>query len=186
MSPTGGHAVYRDISYIGPLQSGDWLEYRDIDFGTPAKYDHFAIGLTKVWGDVSIEVHLDEPEGECIAIITHGQDYDGIWRYFSTPMRPVTGIHHLYLVVKGTGVLSMSCFKAYHASYGGAAVVSIQGAGGTLASKSILRLNWDAKMPKLTFETGPQETEVVVSITNSSKYYIYLDDVGLWNPSLGE
>ena len=162
------------------------MKYAEIDFGSPGKYDFIAPGLTKIVGSASMEVYLDDPSGERIAVITQEMDYDGVWRYFTSPIRPVSGVHDLYFKIKGPGRLFMSGFKIFHGTYGGAAKVSVRGTKGMNVDRSIFRINWEAKMAKLKFTTGPQETEVVVSIENLSRYFIYLDDVGLWQPQPGE
>ncbi len=186
-SPDGSYAIYRDLRYVGQLVNGDWLKFAEVDFGSPGKYDHITLGMTKIFGSISVEVYLDSLEGERIAVISQQMDYDSVWRYFSSPIRVVSGVHDLYFKVTGPGRLLLSGFKLYHTNFfGKGAKVEVHGANGLITDRSVFRLNWEAKMVKLPFITGPDETELVVTFENVSRYYIYLDDIGLWQPEPGQ
>ncbi|MFC0329063.1 right-handed parallel beta-helix repeat-containing protein [Paenibacillus sepulcri] len=182
-TPDGGYAVYRDLRYIGQLTEGDWLKYAAVDFGSPGKYDHIALGMTKIFDSVTVEVYLDSLEGERIAAISQEMDYDDVWRYFSTPIPIRAGIHDVYFKIKGPGRLLLSGFKLGHNNFfGNGATMAVQGSQSPIIERGVFRLNWEAKMVKLPFTTKPDETEVVVSFENKSRYFVYLDDIGMWRP----
>ncbi|GGD53543.1 right-handed parallel beta-helix repeat-containing protein [Paenibacillus nasutitermitis] len=186
-APDGGYAVYRDLRYVGPLVEGDWLKYAEVDFGNPGKYDHLALGLTKISGPIAVEICLDSPDGECLGIISQEMDYENVWRYFFMPIEVTPGVHDVYIKIKGTGRLLFSGFKLGHSNFFGAgATMAIHSSDGAVAERGVFRLNWEAKMAKLPFISGPEETEFEVSFRNNSRYTIYLDDVGLWRPDPGK
>ncbi|MBO9610530.1 MAG: hypothetical protein J7639_31545, partial [Paenibacillaceae bacterium] len=131
---------------------------------------------------------LDRPDGELLCRLAIADDYDGVWKYVQTTIRPASGKRDLYLLLQeGTGQLLLQSFKLGHSHAVSPLRVSVGGYGnetqGTVA-KVIRRLNWDARPERLHFTTGENGTEAVVSIANEGKYFVYVDDCGLWNPNL--
>lgn len=183
-APDGGCAIYRDVRYVGSLHAGDWLLYRGVDFGHPGTFDHIAVGMTKLIGPIKLEVRLDRPDGERIAVISQEDDYDGVWRYFASPIRPAAGMRDVYFVAAGPGRLWISGFKTYHGTAASPAEIAVVAASGErLAARSVLRREWEAKMSKLAFATGPEQTEATIAVSNpKGPYFVYLDDFGLWRP----
>lgn len=188
-SADGRHAVYRDVAYVGPLQPGDWLKYGGVDFGQAGKYDQFAVGLTKIVAPFALELRLDSPTGELLGVVRQERDYDGVWRYFSIPIGPAEGVHDVYLVISDQGRCLLDNFKLYDAfitSHTSSVRMAVHGRGGSLAAATLCKMSWEAKTDKLVFTTGPDDTEVVVSIENTGVHYACIDDCGLWKPDLPE
>lgn len=182
----GTYAIYRSLRYVGPLGGGDWILFRDVDFGALGIYDHVAVGMTKVTAPVAVEVRLDRPDGKKIGVVPVGMKYDGAWRYFSAPMTPATGVRDVYFVVTGPGNVNISGMKTYPLTAGCVAEVTVAHPDGTaMASRDIMRRHWETKMTKLVFRTGPEQTEATVSVANVfGSCRVYLDDFGLWRPDL--
>ncbi|GAA3403391.1 right-handed parallel beta-helix repeat-containing protein [Paenibacillus hodogayensis] len=183
-APNGGLPIYRDVTYVGPLRDGDWLRYNGIDFGKKGKYDVFDAGMTKIVGPILLEVRLDRADGELIGTVSVVSEYDNVWRYFSTPIRGAAGVHDVFLVLKGAGQCLLQSFKLYHSQHASPVRISVQGHDGDSKTRTVRRLNWDARMEHLEFTTGPNGDSATVSIENAGEHYIYVDDCGLWNPKL--
>lgn len=183
-TPNGGPAIYRDVTYMGPLRDGDWLSYSGIDFGKRGKYDVFDAGMTRIVGPILLEVRLDSPDGELIGTVSVVSDYDNIWKYFSTPIRDVGGDHDVFLVMKGTGQLLLQSFKLYNSLHTSPVRISVREYDGDTVARTVRRLNWDARMEHLEFTTGPNGDHAIVAIENTGEHYVYVDDCGLWNPKL--
>ncbi|MEG0354887.1 MAG: family 43 glycosylhydrolase [Oscillospiraceae bacterium] len=84
---------------LSNIHSGDWCEYRSLDFAKPQKC-YVEAGSGAYGGE--IEVHIDSPKGILLGIIEIKRT--GEWRKFeefSVDMQLVEGEHILYLVFKG-------------------------------------------------------------------------------------
>ncbi|WP_135550405.1 right-handed parallel beta-helix repeat-containing protein [Paenibacillus cymbidii] len=189
-APDGGAAIYRDVRYVGAMRAGDWLKYEGVDFAN-GHYDHFAAGLNKIVGPAVLEVRLDSPDGPRIGAVSQLEDYSGVWRYFTLPIKTVKGVHDIYLVAAGEGQLLIESFKFYHAFHCNNVLITITTPSGVTASRQVKRLNWDTKMDKVAFRTGPTDTSAIVTIENlgagnlgAHKHNVSVDDCGLWKPVL--
>ncbi|MBO9608880.1 MAG: right-handed parallel beta-helix repeat-containing protein [Paenibacillaceae bacterium] len=187
----GGYAVYRDSRYIGPLQPGDWLSYKDIDFGKYGKYNSLAIGLTKIAGPLVIEARLDSVDGPLLGTVQQTEDYYESWRYFTVPIASPhpKGMHDIVIVAKAGSCL-FDNFKVYpsimHCSGGDVRMHVLGRDGEVIASRTVCKYNWESGGDKLAFTTGPDETEVTVAIENVGHLFAVVDDCGLWKPELPE
>ena len=88
--------------YISEIHTGDYIKVREADFGNESP-DEFAISAACSSLGGTMEVHLDEMDGELVAKIdiakTGGWEK---WKTFSAKMlKQVTGKHDVYFVFKG-------------------------------------------------------------------------------------
>jgi len=96
--------------HVGFFDAGDWIEYRDVDFGTASRSL-----LLKVASDFSggvAEVKIDSLDGPPIATIT--MSATGGWFHFKEvhiPIVNISGSHNVYFVgKKGNGIFNLDWF----------------------------------------------------------------------------
>lgn len=83
------------------IHHGDWAAYKYIDFdGHNVNAFHARTGSPVNGG--TIEIHLDQPDGELIGTcdVPRTGDWQK-WVTVSCPVQPVHGVHAIYLVFKG-------------------------------------------------------------------------------------
>jgi len=99
-------------SGIATGASGDWAEYKTIDFGTGLLKTFKAALASKATFVGSIQVRLDSPTGTLIGTLKVA--HTGAWNnytYESTAITKVTGIHNVYLVfVGGANIANVKSF----------------------------------------------------------------------------
>lgn len=186
--PDGTPAIYRDVRYVGPMHSKEWIKLASIDFGVSGQYDNVSIGLNKVVGSVTVEIRIDRLDGELIGAIAQQTPYDGVWRYFGAPLSTVEGVHDVYLLLIGEGQCLIHNLLFHNTFRAGAARMSVRGHGGPEEELVVNRWNWESTLSELHFTTGPEVSLVTVAIDNVGALAvigmpaqrIYVDDCGLW------
>lgn len=97
MQPTTDTGGGTDVGWIG---NGDWLAYRNVDFGSATATQFKARAASGAGAGVSgiVEVHLDSLSAPSIASFEVGNtgSWQG-WRSFSANMQPTSGVHTVYL-----------------------------------------------------------------------------------------
>ena len=86
-----------DVAYV---ENGDWIGFRDVDFGSGA--DGVNLRIASNGAQASVEVHLGAPDGTCIGTI----DVEGTggWQKWATQtcnIEPTRGMQDVYLVFTG-------------------------------------------------------------------------------------
>jgi arabinoxylan arabinofuranohydrolase len=84
--------------YVTGINQADYIKIRNVDFGsTSPKTFQASVASDKAGG--SIDIRLGSPYGRLLATLKVG-DTGGLqsWKTVSSPVRPVTGAHDLYLV----------------------------------------------------------------------------------------
>lgn len=87
--------------YITGIHDGDFIKVRDADFGDKGA-SMFTASIASRYHGGSIEIRIDNKEGELIG--TLHAPYTGEWDNWLeciTAVKPVKGVHDLYLVFKG-------------------------------------------------------------------------------------
>lgn len=96
---------------VGYIDSGDWMYYKDVDFGTGASSIILSAAKSSVGG--SLELHLDSKAGTLIA--TFYPENNSSWTSFveqTCNIVTTSGIHSLYIVASGaTGVCNLDYFR---------------------------------------------------------------------------
>ncbi|GGG51948.1 carbohydrate-binding protein [Paenibacillus radicis (ex Gao et al. 2016)] len=92
--------------YLGWIDGGDWVSYSNIDFGS-GELSQFqaSVSVDPGYAGKQIELRLDSTTGPLIGTITFSNT--GGWTTFQTQTTAVSGasgVHHLFLVAKGSGV----------------------------------------------------------------------------------
>ena len=104
---------------VGSLDGGDWIGYRNVDFGTGANLFTAFVGVDDPYADKGIEIHLDSATGPLIGVLsvagTGGFDTLSVQ---STSITPTSGHHSVYLVAPGgqPGFGNIDYFSFNHAS----------------------------------------------------------------------
>ncbi|NOU69439.1 carbohydrate-binding protein [Paenibacillus sp. LMG 31461] len=186
--PDGNWAIYRDVRYVGPWKSEEWLKFSDIDFGSLGKYDVLSIGLNKMIGPVTIEVRIDRLNGELIGAVVQKTDYNATWNYFGTPLSLIGGVHDVYLVFSGEGQCLVHNLVIHNSFRAATARMSVSGHDAEEVQLTVNRWNWESTMSELYFTTGEGRTSATVAIENLGGqtvmglpgHNIYVDDCGLW------
>lgn len=82
--------------YLSHIRRGDWAEYKYLDFG--AGVSAFEAEVASLAEGGAIDVRLDGPEGEVVGSVTvpHTGGWQ-LWQTVACPVKPVTGVHALYL-----------------------------------------------------------------------------------------
>jgi hypothetical protein len=91
---------------VGNINSGSWLSYDNVDFGTGKTKFIASVGMdpSHVTIDKQLELRLDSPTGTIIGTFTINST--GGWDTYATQTCSVSGasgIHKLYIVSKGSG-----------------------------------------------------------------------------------
>ncbi len=85
---------------VGWIGNGDWLAYRNVDFGAASATQFVARAASGAGAGVSgiVEVHLDYLSAPSIASFEIGNtgSWQG-WRTVSANMKPTSGVHTVYL-----------------------------------------------------------------------------------------
>jgi endonuclease/exonuclease/phosphatase family metal-dependent hydrolase len=97
--------VVNGSAHVGYIDSGDWIVYRGVDFGTGASSASLSVAVDSSYAGKRIELRLDSrtamPIGTLVVAGTGG------WSSFasqSVPVSGATGLHDLYLTFsQGTG-----------------------------------------------------------------------------------
>ncbi|MCD8167546.1 MAG: glycoside hydrolase family 43 protein, partial [Bacteroides sp.] len=85
--------------YVTSVHNGDYIEVKVVDFRKGAK--KFEVSAASLQGG-SIELRLDDKEGLLLGVCEIGNTSGwNKWKTFSTQVKPVAGVHSLYLVFKG-------------------------------------------------------------------------------------
>ncbi|WP_042160229.1 carbohydrate-binding protein [Paenibacillus gorillae] len=100
-------------SYVGSLDSGDWLRYDNIDFGTGNALNgfHVSAAVDPANAGKQLELRLDSITGTLIGTITISNT--GGWNTFTTQTASISGasgVHDLFLVPKDSGVANVDWF----------------------------------------------------------------------------
>lgn len=85
-------------SHVAYIESGDYIQFNSMDFGTGAK--SFTANIT---GNLSqIEIYSDSLSGSPVAVLDFkGSGNWNNWQEVSCNIPEITGIHNIYLVFKG-------------------------------------------------------------------------------------
>ena len=87
---------------VGSLEPGGWIAFQDVDFGSGL--DRFVANVSKGdAGSAHIEIRLDSPSGTLIGageVPGTGDWYN--WIATTTAVNGATGVHAVYLVLKGS------------------------------------------------------------------------------------
>ena len=91
---------------VGNINSGNWLSYDNVDFGTGNTKFIASVGMdpSSATIDKQLELRLDSPTGDIIGTFTISST--GGWNTYATQTCSVSGasgIHKLYIVLKGSG-----------------------------------------------------------------------------------
>jgi hypothetical protein len=82
---------------------GDWIEFSNVDFGGGASSLLANVAVAPGFAGQRIEVHLDSPGSAPIGFLTLASIGGGAqFATQSTNVRTVTGVHDVYLVLRGT------------------------------------------------------------------------------------
>ncbi|HZN67639.1 MAG TPA: carbohydrate-binding protein [Tepidisphaeraceae bacterium] len=106
--------VYRSSSNIGSLDSGDWVRYDDVDFGTGSTTFRARVALPDRAEGKRIEIRVGGVSGTLLGTLV--TDGTGSWSDFETQAAGITrtsGVKDVYLVFKGgsgIGVLDSFSF----------------------------------------------------------------------------
>jgi len=83
------------------IHSGDWIALSKVDFGDGAA--SFTASIAGAATDGFIELRLDSVDGELIGTLpVRISDMQGGWTELTTEIRPVQGVHDLYIIFAGT------------------------------------------------------------------------------------
>ena len=87
--------------YITAIHNTDYIKVRDVNFGQKGASQFTASASSRYHGG-EIELRIDSPEGEVIGTlnIPYTGEWDN-WEQHSTQVKPVKGVHDLYLIFKG-------------------------------------------------------------------------------------
>ena len=87
--------------YITAIHNTDYIKVRDVNFGQKGASQFTASASSRYHGG-EIELRIDSPEGEVIGTlnIPYTREWDN-WEQHSTHVKPVKGVHDLYLIFKG-------------------------------------------------------------------------------------
>ncbi len=89
-------------------KSGSWIQYNSVDFGN-RKLKHVLVKAIAA-SNQSLEIRLDSPGGPVLATI--GMTQDKHWRLYKETLPGYhEGIHHLFLVVKGSGAVEIEWIR---------------------------------------------------------------------------
>ena len=106
--------ITRAPKHIGYVDSGDWVKYDDLDFGSGVNYFQANVGVTSAYAGRTIQIRLDSATGKIVGQLkvnsTGGWD---IYRAQTTKLwTKVTGVHDMYLTFSGgSGVGNIDWFK---------------------------------------------------------------------------
>jgi hypothetical protein len=95
---------------IGHFDNGDYLGYRDIDFGTYGITKSILLNHSKGNWNGKVEVRLDDPEGQLIG--TFFPDYTGGWDKYTTSSLSINateGVHDVYFVAGDSWYIPYIC-----------------------------------------------------------------------------
>jgi hypothetical protein len=101
-------------SGIGGLENNDWVEYRQIDFGTAgARSFEINLAVPEQYAGQKVEIRLDAFNGPLIGTLTTSPTGSfSTYRLQRTSIANVKGIHTVYLVFKGTeGIGNITTFR---------------------------------------------------------------------------
>lgn len=88
--------------YLKSIDNGDWLRLRSVDFGSGSDSLKFIANVAALRPGASIELRLDalggDSLGELAVAPTGGAE---AWQEQSATMKPVSGVHDLYMLFKG-------------------------------------------------------------------------------------
>ena len=101
-----------DANSIGQIAAGDWVSYKDIDFGAGGHLSFMAY-LSVATGSLgkNIEIRIDSPTGNLIGTLK--TDFDGDVSIFKEQYATVTnvvGVHDVYLVFPSNEVANIDWF----------------------------------------------------------------------------
>jgi hypothetical protein len=83
---------------VTDIQGGDWIKVRAVDFGAGAKT--FSAVVSGVLKGGAVELRLDNVDGISLGTLALPAVAKG-WKTVKTSVKPVSGVHDLYLVFKG-------------------------------------------------------------------------------------
>jgi parallel beta-helix repeat protein len=100
-------------SAVGSIDSGDYLQYHGVDFGTGASAFTASVGVPAAYAGQQLELHLDSITGPVIGTLTIASTGDwGTFAAQTTAVAGATGVHDLFLVGKGTaGICNLASFR---------------------------------------------------------------------------
>lgn len=109
--------VVRD-GVVGYFDDGDWVLYKNVNFGTVGA-SSFDTRMSTVLGGHDIEIHLDSVSGTLAGVLhTTSTGGWGVNLEESVAVSPITGIHDVYLVGRGgEGIANIDWFKFIQASH---------------------------------------------------------------------
>ena len=179
---------YRNEDWLGDLNTGEWLCYQDVDFGTTqAKFNRVEIG--QQWDTfINVELRLDTPTGPLLATL-YLPGGDNRWYMARADIGPVTGTHDLYLVFLGNAASNAMIDKIRFLDTNTPERLKLMVSGhdgpGSQLSEIFGGAYWPDTPQKLFFRTGPSTTSVTIALEKADGYFNgYVDQAVLVESSV--
>lgn len=157
--------IHRDERYIGDVQSGEWVKFNAVDFGSGTPfYDRIEIG-TLGNSALSVQLRLDGPTGQLIGTLSVPSRGEP-WFVTRANISSVTGVHDLYVVFQGNGGVEgkFDRIRLLNTNESERVTLGIKhfDAQGSTIEASIGSAYWAAAPQSLTFKTGPTATKATI------------------------
>ncbi len=180
---------HRSDNALGGFDSGEWLRYDNIDFGSgTALYNR--IELSYSWGDVnhSIEAWLDSPTtGTLLGTFTFVA-FNDAWYVAPIDIPSVTGTHSVYLVSKSdsaSGIFSRLRFVDTNIGPDKQLTMGVRNYGSSESGLEVSTLIGSCYYPiipwSINFKTGTSSTSATIFFEHNGSYFdAYLDSLALF------
>lgn len=184
--------THRGEGYVTGLTAGEWVEYRDVDFGDPDQYNQLDMlhirdpsNFASSLDGVSVQVRLDSPTGPLLTEFT--DLLDGVtgdrWRVNRAAFEGVSGERSIYVSVSGTNSsnLAIGSFRLLndHLPPDDLLTVSVSSNGTATRLARFGTEDWEKGYENIIFTTGPSATEATVTFANTGRLNAYLDRIYL-------
>ena len=179
---------YRSEDWLGDLNTGEWLCYNNIDFGTTqAKFNRVEIG--QQWDTfINVELRLDSPTGPVLTTL-YLPGGDNRWYMARADIGPVTGTHDLYLIFLGNAasnaMIDKIRFLDTNTQERIKLIVKDHDGPGSQLSEIFGGPYWPDAPQKLFFRTGPSTTSATIALEKADGFFNgYIDQVVLVESSV--
>lgn len=158
---------YRDETYIGGVDAGEWVRFDNVDFGTGSSlYNRIEIG-TQQNSALNVELRLGSPAGQLIGTLnvpSRGEP----WFMTREDISSVTGTHDLYVIFQDDGgsIGKFDRIRLLDTNVSESVTLGVKnydGLGST-STTSIGGAYWSSVPEKLMFTTGPNADSATIFI----------------------
>jgi hypothetical protein len=176
--------IYREESYIGGVDNGEWVRFDDVDFGSGSPlYNRIELGTSQN-SSLTVALWIDAPNTGQLLGTFNVPGFGDYWHMTRDDIAPVTGVHDLYVMFLGSGGSNgkFDRLRLLDTTIDERVTLGVTGYD-NLGSETSIDFGgayWKTSSEHFTFVTGPNSTSATIYLEkNGGSFNSYVDFVAL-------